>query len=75
MREVPMRDERLTNSAMTRFIVQPLKSDYGVLHGFGLGSFNAILPALSRGKRLQVSISGKPERFVDLAGIAQESRF
>jgi tetratricopeptide (TPR) repeat protein len=45
---------------------KPLKSDYGVLYGFGLGSFNAILPALSRGKRLQVSISGKPERFVDL---------
>src|SRR2546430_14781689 len=23
---------------------KPLKSDYGVLYGFGLGSFNAILP-------------------------------
>ena len=36
---------------------KPLKSDTGMLYGFGLGSFNAILPALSRGKRLQISIS------------------
>ena len=45
---------------------KPLKSDAGMLYGFRLGSFDAILPALSRGKRLQISISGKPERSVDL---------
>ena len=45
---------------------KPLKSDTGILYGFRLGSFDAILPALSRSKRLQISISGKPERSVDL---------
>jgi tetratricopeptide (TPR) repeat protein len=44
---------------------QPLKSDTGVIYGYSLGSFNAILPALSRGKRLRISIPDKPERFVD----------
>ena len=37
-----------------------------MVYGFELGSFNAILPALSRGKRLQISFLGKPERSLDL---------
>jgi hypothetical protein len=45
---------------------KPLKSDTGMLYGFGLGSFNAILPALSRGKRLQISIPDRPDRTVNL---------
>jgi hypothetical protein len=45
---------------------KPLKSDMGMLYGFRLGSFDAILPALSRGKRLQISIPDKPERSVNL---------
>src|SRR5262249_42875924 len=40
--------------------------DVGILYGFELGSFDAIFPALSRGKRLQISIPDKPERTVDL---------
>ena len=47
-------------------LIKPLKSDTGRLYGFGLGSFNAIWPALSRGKRLQISIQDKSERTVDL---------
>src|SRR6266516_734005 len=45
---------------------QPLRSDTGMLYGFRLGSFDEILPPLSRGKRLQISIPDKPERSVDL---------
>jgi hypothetical protein len=45
---------------------QPLRSDTGLLYAFRLGSFDAILPALSRGKRLQISFPDKPERTVDL---------
>ena len=45
---------------------KPLRSDVGMLYGFELGSFDAILPALSRGKQLQISIPDKPERTVDL---------
>lgn len=45
---------------------KPLRSDVGMLYGFELGSFDAIFPALSRGKRLQISIPDKPERTVDL---------
>jgi tetratricopeptide (TPR) repeat protein len=37
-----------------------------MLYGFELGSFNAIFPALSRGKRLQIWIPEKPERSVNL---------
>jgi hypothetical protein len=45
---------------------KPLRSTVGLLYGFELGSFNAIFPALSRGKRLQISFPDKPERTVDL---------
>ena len=46
---------------------KPLKNEItGMVYGFELGSFNAILPALSRGKRLQISFLGKPERSLDL---------
>ncbi len=45
---------------------KPLRSDVGMLYGFELGSFNAIFPPLSRGKRLQISIPGEPERSADL---------
>jgi tetratricopeptide (TPR) repeat protein len=44
----------------------PLRSEVGMLYGFELGSFDAVLPVLSRGKRLQISIPDNPERFVDL---------
>jgi tetratricopeptide (TPR) repeat protein len=46
--------------------LQTLKSDVGMIYGYRLGSFNTILPALSHGKHLQVSIAGKPERSADL---------
>jgi hypothetical protein len=47
---------------------KPLKYaiDDGMVYGFELGSFNAILPTLSRGKRLQISFPRKPQRSVDL---------
>lgn len=46
---------------------KPLKNQItGMVYGFELGSFNAILPALSQGKRLQISFPSKPERSVDL---------
>ena len=45
---------------------KPLRSDVGMLYGFELGSYNAIFPALSRGKQLQISIPNKPERSVNL---------
>jgi tetratricopeptide (TPR) repeat protein len=41
--------------------LQPLNS-----FGYRLGSFDSVLPALSRGKRLIVSIAGRPERSVEL---------
>jgi hypothetical protein len=50
---------------------KPLKIEWkgelaGIVYGLKLGSFNAILPALSRGKRLQILFPGKPQRSVDL---------
>jgi hypothetical protein len=35
-------------------------------YGYRLGSFDSVLPALSRGKRLIVSIASRPERSVEL---------
>lgn len=46
--------------------LQPLKSDVGMIYGYRLGSFDSVLPALSRGKHLIVSIAGRPERSVEL---------
>ena len=45
---------------------KPLRSDVGMLYGFELGSLDTILPALSRGKQLQISIPDNPERSVNL---------
>jgi hypothetical protein len=45
---------------------KPLRSDVGMLYDFELGSFDAIFPALSRGKQLQISIPDKPESSVNL---------
>ena len=46
--------------------LQPLKSDVGMIYGYRLGSFDSVLPALSRGKHLIVSIASRPERSVEL---------
>jgi tetratricopeptide (TPR) repeat protein len=43
--------------------LQPLKSDAGM---YRLGSFDSVLPALSREKHLTVSIASRPERSVEL---------
>jgi len=45
---------------------KPLRSDAGMRYGFELGSFNAIMSALSRGKRFRISIPDKPERSADV---------
>jgi hypothetical protein len=46
--------------------LQPLKSDVGTIYGYRLGSFDLVLPALSRGTRLTVSIASRPERSVEM---------
>jgi tetratricopeptide (TPR) repeat protein len=46
--------------------LQPLKSDVGTIYDYQLGSFDSVLPGLSRGKHLIVSIAGRPERSVEL---------
>jgi hypothetical protein len=46
--------------------LQPLKSDVGMIYGYRLGSFDSVLPALSRGKHLIVSIASRPELSVEL---------
>ena len=43
-----------------------LKSDAGLIYGYSLGSMRAVLPALSRGRRLRVSLADDPERSVNL---------
>jgi hypothetical protein len=69
--EVPQRNVRHKHHRQAEVFgviePKPLKTNItGIVYGFELGSSHAIFPALSRGKHLQISFPGKPERSVDL---------